>query len=105
MPSGLDQFVDRCVVLDTQGPLLYIGVLEAHDEQGYWLRDVDVHDRDEGHSTKERYVNDASVLFRAGARAINRRRVFVERTAIVSISALEDVIADGHPEDPERWLR
>lgn len=99
----LDAFVGQCVVLDTQGPLVYIGRLEAHDERGYWLSDADVHDRSEGHSTKERYINDAHLLHRADARQINRRRVFVERLAVVSISALDDVVADGHADDMGRW--
>ena len=94
----------RCVVLDTQGPLVYIGRLEALDERGYWLTDVDVHDRGEGHSTKEQYVNNAHLLERSDARQKNRRRVFVERSAIVSLSALEDVIADGQPDEPGGWL-
>lgn len=92
---SLDQFVGQCVVLDTPGPLVYIGRLEACDERGYWLTRADVHDRDEGHSTKERYVNDACLLEREGARPMNRRRVFVERAAVISISALADVIVDG----------
>jgi hypothetical protein len=102
--ATLDDFIGRCVVLDTQGPLVYIGVLTGHDERGYWLADADVHDRGEGHSTKERYVNDAFLLHQAGARTVNRRRVFVERGAIVSLSALEDVVADGHVENPEGWM-
>ena len=100
--NTLDQFVGRCIVLDTQGPLIYIGRLEAHDERGYWLVKVDVHDRDECHSTKEKYVNDACLLEREGARPMNRRRVFVERSAIVSISALEDVLVDAQADEPDR---
>ncbi len=106
MPPSLDQFVGQCVVLDTQGPLVYIGLLVARDERGYWLSEADVHDRDEGHSTKEKYVNDASLLHRTGARQMNRRSVFVERHVVVSISRLEDVLADGGAaDDPGRWLR
>ncbi len=105
MAASLEQFVGRCVVLDTQGPLVYIGLLEAIEERGYWLAEADVHDRDEGHSTKEKYVNDAGLLHRAGTRQINRRRVFVERSAIVSISALDDVVADGNTDSVDRWLR
>ncbi len=100
----LDDYLERRVVLDTQGPLLYIGQLVAYDERGYWLDDADVHDRDEGHSTKEKYINDAYLLERSGARTMNRRRVFVERTAIVSLSALDDVIAEGPTGDPDRWM-
>ncbi len=104
MPPAIDQLVGRCVVLDTQGPLIYIGKLEAFEERGYWLTEVDVHDRDEGHSTKEKYINDASLLHRAGTRQVNRRRVFVERSAVVSLSALDDVVADGPADEPGKWL-
>jgi hypothetical protein len=90
----LTEYIGRCIVLDTQGPLVYIGVLEDFEDCGFWLLDVDVHDRDEGHSTKEKYINDASLLHRTGTRPVNRRRVFVERRAVVSVSALDDVITD-----------
>ena len=103
-PAPLDTFVGRCVVLNTQGPLLYIGRLEAHDDRGYWLADVDVHDRTEGHSTNEQYVNDAHHLERSGSRHVNRRRVFVERSAVVSVSALDDVVADASPPDAGAWI-
>ncbi len=99
----LEQLVGRCVVLDTSGPLVYIGRLEVLDERGYWLVEADLYDRNEGHSTKDRYVNDACVLERSGARPINRRRVFVERSAIISISALDDVVADG-PGASDGWM-
>jgi hypothetical protein len=85
-------FVGRRVVLDTASPLIYIGRLEAHDERGYWLTDADLHDRTEGHSTKEEYVSESRDLERAETPRTNRRRVFVDRQAVVSISALEDII-------------
>ena len=89
---SLDMFVGQRVVLDTPGPLIYIGKLEAHDERGYWLTDADMHDRTEGHSTKEEYVSESRELERADAPRTNRRRVFVDRQAVVSISALEDIV-------------
>ncbi len=88
------------MVLDTPGPLVYIGRLVAHDERGYWLVEADVHDRTDGHSDKEKYVNDAHMLEKAGVRHVNRRRVFVQRDAVASISALDDVIAEYADEDP-----
>ncbi len=100
---SLDAFLNRRVVLDTQGAIVYIGLLEAYDERGYWLAEADVHDRNEGHSSKERYVNDAHLLEREGIKNVNRRRVFVERSAIISVSALDDVIAD-RPDGPlQAW--
>lgn len=89
---SLDIFVDRRVVLDTAGPMIYIGVLESHSERGYWLIDADVHDRSDGHSTKEEYISESLELDRGGAARTNRKRVFVERQAVISVSALEDLM-------------
>ncbi len=103
MPS-LDEFINRRVVLDTQGPLLYIGQLAAWDERGYWLADADVHDRHDGHASKEEYTNTAHSLDQAGERHVNRRRVFVERHAVVSVSALDDVVSTEETGGQEPWL-
>jgi hypothetical protein len=89
---SLDMFVGQRVVLDTAGPLIYIGKLEAHDQRGYWLSDADMHDRTEGHSTKEQYVSESRELEQGGAPHVNRRRIFVDRQAVISISALEDIV-------------
>lgn len=100
---SLEQFFGRRVVLDTQGSLLYIGRLDALDERGFWLSDADVHDRHDGHSTKEVYINEAHLLARGGSRHVNRRLVFVERQAVVSVSALDDVVMDAEPPEDENW--
>lgn len=91
----LESYLRRRVVLDTQGPLLFIGTLAALDERGFWLEDADVHDRNDGHSTKEVYISNARGLERSGARNVNRRRVFVERAVVASISAMDDVVMEG----------
>ena len=90
---SLDSYLNRRVVLDTQGPLTYIGLLEAYDDRGYWLAEADVHDRHDGHSTKEAYISQVRELEKVGSRNVNRRRVFVERHCVVSVSALDDVVA------------
>lgn len=103
-PEPLDELLGRRVVLDTDGPTVYIGELRAHSERGYWLADADVHDRNEGHSTKEEYINEAYVLERAGSRRMNRRRVFVERSAVISLSALDDVVCGDEQSDERVWV-
>jgi len=103
-PPTLAALLHRRIVLDTAGPMIYIGQFESFDERGYWLSDADVHDRNDGHSTKEMYVNQAHELERSGARNVNRRRVFVERHAVLSLSALEDVVTDDRPADDENWM-
>lgn len=97
MPS-LDDYLNVRVVLDTHGPMLFIGRLIAYDDRGYWLTDADVHDRSDGHSSKEVYVSESAKLQRAGQCRVNRRRIFVERSAVVGVSALADV-ADSDLED------
>jgi len=97
--NSLDALVNRRGVLDTQGAMIYIGCLESHNERGYWLTDADVHDRNDGHSSKELYINQAHELERTGVRRTNRRRVFVERHAIISISALDDVVSDDQTDE------
>lgn len=97
--GGLDRFLHRRVILDTPGSMVYIGVLESYDDRGYWLRDADVHDRSEGHSTKEEYISRSFELERTGTRRFNRRRVFVERSFVISISALEDVVLQDETTD------
>lgn len=108
---SLQQFVGRRVVIDTSGPMLYIGTLREIGAAGYWLSDADVHDRNEGHSTKESYINEAHELERGGAKRVNRKLVFVERAAVMSISALEDVVtedvmseSDEPDELPGDWM-
>lgn len=93
MPA-LSEFLQRRVVLDTTGPMIYIGLLLAFDERGYWLSDADVHDRQEGHATKEEYISKARELEVAGELRVNRRRIFVDRAFVISLSALDDIAPD-----------
>ncbi len=95
---GLDRFLNRRVVLDTQGPMVFIGTLTSYEERGYWLAEADVHDRTDGHSTKEVYISNAHELERDGSRNINRRLVFVDRRFVVSVSALDDIVTDSDVE-------
>lgn len=91
---SLDRYLNRRVVLDTDSPVVYIGMLRSVDELGIWLSDADMHDRSDGHSTKEEYVSESRDLARAGTTRVNRRRVYVERRAVISISALDEVVTE-----------
>ena len=85
MASGSEELLGQKVVLDTAGPLVYLGTLDAVTDEGFWLRDADVHNRTDGHANHELYVLEAS---RDGIR-VNRRRVLVLRSAVSSLSLLE----------------
>ncbi|MCK6455415.1 MAG: hypothetical protein L6Q92_02630 [Phycisphaerae bacterium] len=78
------------IVLDTAGPILFIGTLREVRPDGFWLDNADVHDCSEGHANKELYVCEAR---QTGVRP-NRRSVFVVRQAVISASRLSDAIVD-----------
>ncbi len=90
MSAALDDLLGREVVLDTAGPVVYLGRLTACDAEGFWLEDADVHNGQEGHAPREQYLAESR---RDGIR-VNRRRVCVFRHTVISISALSDVAAD-----------
>jgi hypothetical protein len=90
MANGSVELIGQNVVLDTAGPLVYLGTLDAVTDEGFWLRDADVHNRTDGHANNELYVLEAS---RDGIR-INRRRVLVMRSAVTSLSPLDAAWAE-----------
>ena len=83
-------FLSQVVVLDTGGPIVYVGRLVDANDAGFVLEDADVHDCRDGHATAEEYVNAC----RAQGVSKNRRRVLVMRSAVVSVSRLEDVVEE-----------
>ena len=86
----MDELLGEVVVLDTQGPMIFMGRLVRIAADCFVLEDADVHDRTEGHSNKELYVLNALKL---GVR-VNRRRTFVPRRHVVAVSTLRDVIPE-----------
>ncbi len=81
-------FLGRIVVVDTNSTFVYVGKLDRVDAHFFLLVEADAHDRNDGQSTKERYVMDAKAY---GVRA-NRKAVSVRRELVVSVSLLEDVV-------------
>jgi hypothetical protein len=87
--DALAAYYGKDVVLDTAGPLVYIGRLLSVDSHFFTLSDVDVHDMNDGHAPKEKYILDA---LKFGIKK-NRARVLVRRGEVLSLSLLEDVIS------------
>lgn len=80
-------WIGQTVILDTQGPLLYIGTLE-HAHAGFLiLTDADVHYASDSRSTRDFYLAQAQEV---GVH-VNRARVFVARLQVASVSRLSDV--------------
>jgi small nuclear ribonucleoprotein (snRNP)-like protein len=88
MPSAIDEYVGREVVLDVASRFVFVGTLSSYDEHQFVLVDADVHDLRDTTTTREVYVLDSK---RHGVRA-NRKRVVVRRDEVVSLSALAEVI-------------
>lgn len=86
--GSIEPLFGKEVVLDTRGPLVYLGRLTKIDGFFLTLEDVDVHDMMDGHTPKEKYILDARV---SGIKR-NRAKVLVRRDEVVSLSLLEDVI-------------
>ena len=83
----LELLSGKIVVLDTQGPLIYIGTLERVSGPFVVLVDADVHDTNDSRATKDLYLVETRDL---GVR-VNRKRVVVMLGQIASVSLLEDV--------------
>ncbi len=81
-------FVGVEVVIDTTSSYVFIGTLVEVTDHKLTLKDVDVHDRTESTSTKERYVMEAKKF---GVK-MNRRGATVRTETVVCISRLSDII-------------
>ncbi len=93
MSDPFERLLNEMVVLDTATPIVYIGTLTEVSEHAFVLTDADVHDCRDGHAKKEVYVAEMARSFEEHL-AANRRQVIVSRSTVISVSRLEDVIAD-----------
>jgi len=84
----LQALAGQQVIVDTKGPYVYIGVLDAVRRDSLCLKEADVHDTRESSTAVDRYVLDAR---KHGVRA-NRHVVYVLIKEVVSVSALSDVV-------------
>jgi hypothetical protein len=83
----LADFLHHIVVLDTQGPLIYIGTLDRVTPSSLLLSSADVHDTNDSRASKDLYLVETRDL---GVR-INRAQVLIMRAQIASASLLADV--------------
>lgn len=90
MDEGIERFIGRQVVLDTDGPILFLGTLKEVVPGGYWLEELDLHDCREGHASKEAYLIQAKL---DGINP-NRARSLVMASVVISVSALDDIVVD-----------
>ena len=84
----MDDLIGQDVVLDVEAMFVYVGTLSRVNDKTIILENADVHDLRDSATTRERYVLDSKMH---GIRA-NRKSVMVQRSQIVSVSALADVL-------------
>ena len=84
---GLESLLGSTVVLDLSSPFVFIGRLLEEQADYLVLEDADAHDLRDSPTTREKYILDCRLH---GVR-LNRRRIWVRRGEIVSISRLDDV--------------
>ncbi|WP_437192359.1 hypothetical protein [Planctomicrobium sp. SH527] len=84
----INEFVGQLVVLDLISPYVYLGILTGEDSQYLILEDADAHDLRDSSTTRDQYIIEA---VRHGIN-INRTRVLVQKSQVVGISLLDDVI-------------
>ncbi len=90
MCDTLSILIGQQVVLDTGTPIVYLGTLEEVTDRTFVLTQADMHDCRDGHANKEEYLAQA----RTEGLAVNRRKVVVMRSAVISVSRLADVAAE-----------
>jgi small nuclear ribonucleoprotein (snRNP)-like protein len=83
-----NKYVGETVIVDSDSQFVYIGTLKEVLDNFLLMENVDVHDRNEGPSTKEQYIMDVK---NHGVNA-NRKEVSVRKSLVVSLSKLDDVI-------------
>lgn len=85
---SVEDFIGKHVVVDVEGPFVYLGRLHAIHDKTLVLKSVDVHDLRDSTTTREVYVRQARVH---GIQA-NRKTTYIRLEKVVSISPLEEVI-------------
>jgi len=84
----LESYQGQTVVVDVASPYVFLGTLSDLDPKYVVLTDADAHDLRDTTTTRDLYTLDAK---RHGIN-INRRRVLVDRSQLVSVSLLDDVV-------------
>jgi hypothetical protein len=86
-PSMFSDYLKKMVVIDTFGPLIYLGVLQRVEDTWIQLGMTDVHDTSDSSTTKENYIRKSA---QTGIKN-NRKSCRLEQKHIVSISLLSEI--------------
>lgn len=82
-----DEFLGQPLVLDMSAHYVILGTLLAENSQYFILAEADVHDLRDTSTTRDLYVLDC----RKHGIGVNRHRVYVLKSQVVSLSRLDEV--------------
>jgi hypothetical protein len=84
----IEEFVGQRVVVDLRSSFVCLGTLQRFDDIFLELRNADMHDLRDTHTTRENYVAESVAT---GIKR-NRKRLLLVRADMVGIARLEDVV-------------
>jgi hypothetical protein len=84
----LREFVGKVIVVDLEAPYVCLGRLTRIHRLFLELRDADLHDLRDTHTSRENYVAASSAT---GIKR-NRKRVLISRATVVAVSRLDDIV-------------
>jgi hypothetical protein len=84
----LEELIGKLIVVDMHSQYVCLGKLVRFDDNYFEMRDVDLHDLRDTETTRENYIAESVAT---GIKR-NRRKLFLKRSEIVAISALEDFV-------------
>ena len=84
----MEELKGKEVIVDTDTSYIYVGVLIDLTDDCLIMEKLDVHDRNDLEMSKEKYILETR---RHGVKE-NRKKAYILRERIVSISLLEDVL-------------
>jgi len=88
LAAELAGLLGQQVVVDTKGPFVYLGVLDAVCRDSLRLAEADVHDTRDSNTSVDLYLIDAR---KHGVRA-NRHVAYVLLKEVVRVSPLSEVV-------------
>lgn len=84
----LEEYLNQKVVIDLRAEYVALGTLKRYDDTFLELKNADLHDLRDTHTSRENYTAAAVVT---GIKR-NRKRVVIRWSEVVAVSRIEDVV-------------
>ena len=84
----MEEYLNQKVVIDLRAEYVAMGTLKKYDDTFLELRNADLHDLRDTHTSRENYVAAAVTT---GIKR-NRKKVVIRWSEVVAVSRLDDVV-------------